>query len=97
MGRVVRVNRSPVPAPAPAPASCSCSCSCLLLLLLPPAPLPPAPASCLLLSAYCFLSTGPPAFCHATKPPSSAAVLVIPLLRSFTAAPADVCSAGQEQ
>ena len=42
-------------------------------------------------------STGNPAFCHAAKPPNSAAVFSIPFVFSETAELADVCSFGQEQ
>jgi len=44
-----------------------------------------------------FDATGNPAFCHAAKPPSSAAVFTMPFVFMVTAEPADVCSFGQAQ
>jgi hypothetical protein len=40
---------------------------------------------------------GKPAFCQALNPPCKAAVLLIPLPLSMSAAPALECSLGQEQ
>ncbi len=54
-------------------------------------------ASCLLPSAYCPLSTGSPAFFHASMPPSKAAAFSIPFFLRSSTAPALVCSFGQEQ
>ena len=44
-----------------------------------------------------FFSIGFPSFCHKLKPPSNAAAFSIPFVLRATTAPADVCSACQEQ
>ena len=56
-------------------------------------------APCLLPTppAYCALSTGSPAFFHASIPPSNAAAFSIPFFLRSSTAPALVCSFGQEQ
>ena len=52
--------------------------------------------ACSDLSAY-FLSIGLCSCCHKLNPPSKAAALSIPFVLRATTAPADVCSACQEQ
>lgn len=46
---------------------------------------------------YCFLSIGRFSCCHKLNPPNNAAAFSIPFDLRATTAPADVCSAVQEQ
>jgi hypothetical protein len=52
---------------------------------------------CLFVANYCFFSTGRFSCCHKLNPPNNAAAFSIPFVLKAATAPADVCSAVQEQ